>query len=227
VCKLKLINFKKIKHHLMAINLQKGQTIDLRKNDKGESFDLSKVTIGLGWDIRSNYSSGADYDLDAIAFVLDSNKKIANLGRTVLYNGNSFNLVGSDIIFYHNQKHPSGHIKSTGDNRTGAGDGDDEQIIVHLDSLSHNYQSIVFLVTIYQGKQNNQHFGMISNAFIRAVDARGKEIARFSLSSDATYNGMCSMTFAEVYRKDGTWKFRAIGDPTPDDNFGALMPKYS
>lgn len=212
----------------MAINLQKGQTIDLRKNDKGETFDLTRVTIGLGWDIRqkSSNSSDSEYDLDAIAFVLDSNKKIANLGREVEFNGNKYNFIGSDIIFYNNQKHPSGHIKSTGDNRTGDGDGDDEQIIVLLDSLSSQYQSIVFLVTIYQGILNNQHFGMVSNAFIRAVDARGKEIARYNLSNDATYRGMCSMTFAEIYRKDGTWKFRAIGDPSPNDNFNGLLPKY-
>lgn len=212
----------------MAINLQKGQTIDLRKNDKGETFDLTRVTIGLGWDIRqkSSNSSDSEYDLDAIAFVLDSNKKIANLGREVEFNGNKFNFIGSDIIFYNNQKHPSGHIKSTGDNRTGDGDGDDEQIIVLLDSLSSQYQSIVFLVTIYQGILNNQHFGMVSNAFIRAVDARGKEIARYNLSSDVTYGGMCSMTFAEIYRKDGTWKFRAIGDPSPNDNFNGLLLKY-
>jgi tellurium resistance protein TerD len=211
----------------MAINLQKGQTIDLRKNDRGESYDLTRVTIGLGWDIRSSYFSVADYDLDAVAFVLDSNKKIANLGRTVDHNGNKFNFIGSDIIFYNNQKHPSGHIKSTGDNRTGAGDGDDEQIVVMLDSLNPQVDSIVFLVTIYQGKQNQQHFGMISNAFIRAVDARGKEIARYNLSGDATYNGMCSMTFAEVYRKDGSWKFRAIGDPSQNDSFTDLLVKYS
>lgn len=210
----------------MAINLQKGQTIDLRKNEKGESYDLSKVTIGLGWDIRNNYSSGSDYDLDAIAFVLNPNRKIANLGRRVNYNGTTYNLIGSDIIFYYNQKHRSGHIKLTGDNRTGAGDGDDEQIVVHLNALDQSYQSIVFLVTIYQGVANNQHFGMISNAFIRAVDAKGKEIARFSLSGDSTYSGMCSMTFAEVYRKDGTWKFRAIGDPSSSDNFEELSKTY-
>lgn len=212
----------------MAINLQKGQTIDLRKNDKGEVFDLTRVTIGLGWDIRqkSTNSSDSEYDLDAVAFVLDSNNKIANLGRTVNFNGNKFNFIGSDIIFYNNQKHPSGHVKSTGDNRTGDGDGDDEQIIVLLDSLSPQFQSIVFLVTIYQGQLNNQHFGMVANAFIRAVDARGKEIARYNLSNDSTYSGMCSMTFAEIYRKDSTWKFRAIGDPSPNDDFSTLLLKY-
>lgn len=222
----------------MAINLVKGQTIDLRKNDKGESFDLSTVTIGLGWDVRQQNSGGLlgkllggnkpqEYDLDAIAFLLDSNDKVANLGRTVQTNdGRNMGLYEGDVVFFNSMKHPSGHIWLTGDNRTGAGDGDDEQIIVKLDALDSRYQKILFVVSIYQGKQNNQHFGMVENAFIRAVDNRGKEIAKFSLSGDATYNGMCSMVFSEVYRKDGTWKFRALGDPYQTDSFVEILKKY-
>lgn len=222
----------------MAINLVKGQTIDLRKNDKGDSYDLSTVTIGLGWDVRKK-SSGLfggllgggkqeEYDLDAIAFLLDSNDKVTNLGRTVQNNnGQNIGLYQGDIVFFNSMKHPSGHIWLTGDNRTGAGDGDDEQIIVKLDSLESKYQKILFVVAIYQGKQNNQHFGMVENAFIRAVDNKGKEIVKFSLSGDSTYNGMCSMVFAEVYRKDGTWKFRAIGDPYHYDNFVEILKKYT
>lgn len=212
----------------MAINLTKGQTIDLRKNDQGESFDLSSVTMGLGWDVRQKKPSGflggllgggkeEEYDLDAIAFLLDSNDKVANVGDK---------LIGGDIVFFNSMKHPSGHIWLTGDNRTGAGDGDDEQIIVKLDSLDKKYQKILFVVAIYKGRENNQHFGMVENAFIRAVDSRGKEIAKFSLSGDATYNGMCSMVFAEVYRKDATWKFRALGDPYQFDNFVEILKKY-
>jgi stress response protein SCP2 len=223
----------------MAINLVKGQTIDLRKNDQGDSFDLSTVTIGLGWDVRKKSSGGflgkllgggkeEEYDLDAIAFLLDSNGKVANLGRTVAANnGRSVGLYEGDVIFFNSQKHPSGHIWLTGDNRTGAGDGDDEQIIVKLNDLDAKYEKILFVVAIYQGKQNNQHFGMIDNAFIRAVDTKGKEIAKFSLSGDATYTGMCSMTFAEVYRKDGSWKFRAIGEPHAADNFVEILKKYT
>ncbi len=213
----------------MAINLVKGQTIDLRKNDKGESFDLSSVTIGLGWDVRKKsggFLSGlfgakeADYDLDAVAFLLDSNDKVADLGRRIqAQDGRNISLYQGDVIFFNSQQHPSGHIWLTGDNRTGAGDGDDEQIIVKLDSLDQRYQKILFMVTIYQGKVNNQHFGMIDNAFIRAVDNRGKEIVKFSLSGDASYNGMCSLIFAEVYRRDGTWKFRALGEPQQSDSF--------
>jgi stress response protein SCP2 len=222
----------------MAINLVKGQTIDLRKNDRGESFDLSSVTIGLGWDIKQQGSRGffdrifnsegnVDYDLDACAFLLDSSGKVANLGKTVqATNGKDIGLYGGDIIFFNSMKHPSGNIWLTGDNRTGAGDGDDEQIIVKLDSLERKYEKILFVVTIYQGKQNNQHFGMIENAFIRAVDNKGQEILKFSLSGDPSYNGMCSLKFAEVYRKDATWKFRAIGEPNSTDNFVDILKQH-
>jgi stress response protein SCP2 len=221
----------------MAINLQKGQTIDLRKNDKGETFDLSTVTIGLGWDVKQKNSgflgkifSGAkeeEYDLDAIAFLLDSNGKVANIGRTANVNNRQVGLYEGDIIYFNSLKHPSGHIWLTGDNRSGEGDGDDEQIIVKLDSLDQRYQKILFLVTIYQGRQNNQHFGLVENAFIRAVDAKGKEIAKFNLSGDASLNGMCSMVFAEAYRKDKEWKFRAIGEPKHTDNFVDILKSYT
>jgi stress response protein SCP2 len=239
----------------MAINLQKGQTIDLRKNDKGESvYDLSQVTIGLGWDVADKYEvkdvplpqtflekiSGKqrfvkkkvkieeEYDLDAIAFLLDANGKVANLGRTVNRpDGSKVGLFEGDVIYFNSMKHPSGHIWLTGDNRTGAGDGDDEQIIVKLDSLDTKFHRIIFVVSIYQGKRNNQHFGMVENAFIRAVDASGKEITKFSLSGDASVNGMCSMVFSEVYRKDGGWKFRAIGEPHATDTFVEILKNYT
>lgn len=223
----------------MAINLQKGQTIDLRKNDKGESvYNLSSVTIGLGWDVKKKetgflgklFGGGKEeeYDLDAIAFLLDSNGKVANLGRNVqTRSGQQMGLYEGDVIFFNSMKHPSGHIWLTGDNRTGAGEGDDEQIIVKLEELSDLYQRILFIVSIYQGGQKNQHFGMIENAFIRAVDSKGKEITKFSLSGDTSLDGMCSMIFAEAYRKDGAWKFRAIGEPHKTDNFIEILKKYT
>ena len=223
----------------MAINLVKGQTIDLRKNDKGQTFDLSNVTIGLGWDVRQKQGGGffgklfggtkeEEYDLDAIAFLLDANNKVADMGRTVTAtNGKQVNLFEGDIIFFNSMKHPSGQIWLTGDNRTGAGDGDDEQIIVKLDSLDTKYQKILFIVSIYQGRQNNQHFSMVENAFIRAVDAKGKEITKYSLSGDSSLNGMCTIVFAEVYRKDNGWKFRAIGEPHQTDSFVEILKKYS
>ena len=226
----------------MAINLQKGQTIDLKKNDGGDGFDLSSVTIGLGWDMKEAKSSGGffgkllggggkkgeDYDLDAIAFLLDANDKVANMGRTVqAQGGRQVMLFESDVIYFNSKKHPSGHIWLTGDNLTGAGEGDDEQIIVKLDALDQRYKKIVFIVTIYMGQQKGQHFGMVENAFIRAVDGRGKEIARYTMSGDPTYNGMCGMVFAEVYRKDGAWKFRALGDVKPADSFLEILKQYT
>lgn len=222
----------------MAINLVKGQTIDLRKNVHGENYDLSTVTIGLGWDVRQKKSNGLfgrlfgsakeeEFDLDAIAFLLDDNGKVANLGRNAQTSGGrQIGLYEGDVIFFNSMKHPSGHIWLTGDNRTGAGDGDDEQIIVRLDSLDIKYKKILFLVSIYQGRQNNQHFSMIENAFIRAVDSKGKEITRFSLSGDSSLHGMCTMVFAEAYRKDGGWKFRALGEPHQTDSFVEILKKY-
>lgn len=205
----------------MSINLQKGQAINLDKSQ----YDLSMVTIGLGWDVKKPEPSGLfgkmfaskeeDYDLDAIAFLLDQDEKIANVGGD--------KLIGSDIIFFNNQKLPDGTAYSTGDNRTGAGEGDDEQIVVKLNSMNARYQKILFLVTIYEGIKKNQHFGKIDNAFIRAVDAKGKEIARYNLSSDSSYNNKCSLIFAEVYRKGEEWKFRAIGEPKSADSFVQIL----
>ena len=212
----------------MAINLKKGQTIDLRKNDKGDVFDLSQVTIGLGWDVRQKErgflgklfggNKEEEYDLDAIAFLLGENGKIE-------YRGNE-KLVGGDVIFYNSLKHPSGNIWLTGDNRTGDGDGDDEQIVVKLDDLETKYQKILFVVSIYKGTMNNQNFSMVDNAFIRAVDAKGREIAKFNLSGDPSLKGMCSMIFAEVYRKDKEWRFRAIGEPKVTDSFADILASY-
>ena len=220
----------------MAINLKKGQTIDLRKNDKGEDvYNLSRVTIGLGWDIKQKNSGflgklfggkEAEYDLDAIAFMLDENGKVADLGKTGTVNGRQVSLFQGDVIYFNSMQHTSGNIWLTGDNRTGAGDGDDEQIIVKLNDLDQKYKKIIFLVTIYQGKQNNQNFGMIENAFIRAVDANGKEIAKYSLSGDSTFNNKHSMTFSELYRHNGDWTFRAIGETHDTDNFVEILKNY-
>lgn len=205
----------------MAINLTKGQTINLEKSQ----YDLSTVTVGLGWDVRKTGgflgglfgSKGDDYDLDAIAFLLDQNDKVVHLGDK---------LVGGDVIFFNNLVHSSRNIWLTGDNLTGDGDGDDEQIVVKLDALSPQYHKILFVVTIYQGIQKGQHFGMLENAFIRAVDARGKEMLRFSLSGDATYNQKRSLVFAELYRRDGGWKFRALGNPQDTDDFVQILKSY-
>ena len=210
----------------MAINLTKGQTINLEKSQ----YDLSSVTVGLGWDVRKSGGGGflssmfgggtkeADYDLDAIAFLLDQNDKVVNIGDQ--------RMVGSDIIFFNNLRHSSGNIWLTGDNQTGDGEGDDEQIIVKLNALSPQYHKILFVVSIYQGQQKNQHFGMLENAFIRAVDARGKEMVRFSLSGEASFNQKRSVVFAELYRREGGWKFRALGNPHETDSFVDILRNY-
>jgi stress response protein SCP2 len=216
----------------MAINLQKGQTISLDKNVN----DLSQVTIGLGWKIRSKKKGffgkmfggeEPDFDLDAIALMLDENDKVRNLGyQRDLGNGRQVALVDSDVIFFNNLRHPSGTIWHTGDDLTGGTGGDDERIVVKLNSIPPQFSKIIFLVTIYQGRQRNQHFGQVEGAFIRAVDAKGKEIARYSLSDDPTYENQCSMVFGEVYRKDGDWKFRATGNAYYSDSFVEILKMH-
>ena len=209
----------------MAIKLQKGQTINLSKDE----FDLSQVTIGLGWDVRkaergflSSVLGGGggddDYDLDAIAFLLDQNGKVASTGDN--------RLVGGDVVFFNSLRHPSGAIWLTGDNRTGDGDGDDEQIICLLNQMPLKYDKILFVVSIYQGIQKKQSFGMVENAFIRAVDAKGREMMRFDMSSEKSYSDKRSVVFAELYRKDGGWKFRAIGEPEQTDSFVDILRRY-
>ena len=210
----------------MSINLQKGQTIDLDK----DKYDLSMITIGLGWAIKKKSGKGFlssmlgggkedDYDLDAIAFLLDKNGKVRNLGGQKLKD--------SDVIFFGNLRHPDGNIYHTGDNLVGGeGSGDDEQIVVRLNSMDQAYDRVLFLVSIYQGVQKKQHFGMVEKAFIRAVDAKGREIAKYNLAEDPSYNNKRSIIFAEVYRKGGGWKFRAIGDAFDTDSFVEILRKY-
>lgn len=201
----------------MAINLKKGQGIDLRKSE----HDLSKVTIGLGWDIAQPkgifsklLKQPEEYDLDAIAFLCAADGKVHHFGDK---------LVGGDVVFFNSQRHPSGHIWLTGDNRTGAGDGDDEQIIANLNVLDDRYKKIVFVVSIYQGKQKQQHFGKVENAFIRAVDARGNEMVRVNLSANPETQGMCSMVFAEMNRSASGWEFRALLQPHRTDSFVQIL----
>ncbi|GHV57717.1 tellurium resistance protein TerX [Deltaproteobacteria bacterium] len=205
----------------MAISLKKGQGVSLKKSD----YDLSEVTIGLGWDVATGKSGflgkllgkkQEEYDLDAIAFLLDPNGKVANLS----------NNDSQDVIFYNNMRHKSGTIWLTGDNRTGAGEGDDEQIIVKLDQLPTEYQKVLFVVTIYQGRKKNQNFGKIENAFIRAVDKNDKEMCRFDLSGDKTYADYHSMVFAELERQGSEWKFTALGKPYATDSFVDILQGY-
>jgi len=193
----------------MGINLTKGQTIDLKKNENSSvENNLSKVTIGLGWDINDN---GADYDLDAVAILLDKDGKMSD---------------SKDIVYYGNKKHESGKIYSTGDNLTGAGAGDDEQIVVNLNELPAQYEKIVFFTSIYQGSSRRQEFSKVKNAYIRAVDANNSEIGRYDISGGSSLANKHSFVFAEVYRKDGGWKFRALGEAHETDNLMKIAENY-
>ena len=186
----------------MAVNLSKGQKISL---DKGMTLAL----VGLGWD-TNRYSGGAEFDLDASAFLLGANGKVRK---------------DEDFIFYGNLKHNTGAVEHMGDNLTGAGDGDDEQILVELPKLGNAYSKIVFVVNIYQAMQRKQHFGMIKNAFIRLVDAeKGVELCRYNLSEN--YDGKTAMIFGEIYLYNGEWKFNAIGEPTNDNSISELAARY-
>lgn len=130
-----------------------------------------------------------------------------------------------DIIYFGNLKHPTGTVQHMGDNLTGAGDGDDEQIIVDLASIPQIYDKIVVVVNIYQAVQRKQHFGMIKNAFIRIVDARNNtELCKYNLSDD--YSNMTAMIFGEIYRHNGEWKFNAMGQGTTDPGLGELANRF-
>lgn len=203
----------------MTVILKKGQGISLKKNE----YDLSKVTIGLGWDVAET-ASNEEYDLDVVAFLIGENGKVNDLGT--VENGHS-TLRNGDIVFFNNLRHHSGQILLTGDNRTGEGDGDDEQILVNLNGIPERYAKILFVVQIYQGIERNQNFSKVKNAFIRAVDKEDKEMVRFDLSGNAGYANYCSLTFAELVREEkGNWKFNAIGVPHETDSFVGILKNY-
>lgn len=194
----------------MAINLTKGQSIVLSKSE----YDLSRLTMALGWDVAPpkksifGRSSGANFDLDSYALLLGENGKLNNYKE--------------DVIYYSNLESKDKTVVHSGDNLTGAGDGDDEQILVKLSSLSAQYDKIILGVNIYNGKERKQHFGLVENAFVRAVDATGKEIARYRLSNDPSYEGKLNMLMGEVYREGGEWKFKAVGNPLAEDFNGVV-----
>ena len=189
----------------MPISLAKGQKVDLTKGNPG----LKNIMVGLGWDVNA-FDSGADFDLDAAAFMLGADGRCPS---------------DKEFIFYGNLAHTSESVKHMGDNLTGAGDGDDEQIIIDLSAVPQEYDRIVIVVNIYQAVERRQHFGMIQNAFIRLVDARNNnEMCRYNLSED--YSGMTAMIFGEVYRYNNEWKFSAIGQGTNDPNLPELTRRY-
>lgn len=174
----------------MAISLQKGQKVDLTKGNPS----LKRILIGLGWD-TNKYDGGADFDLDAAAFLLGANGKVSS---------------DDDFVFYNNLKHKSGSVEHMGDNLTGEGEGDDEEIKVDLSLVPANVEKIDFTVTIYDADARRQTFGQVSNAYIRIVDDEtGKELIRYDLGED--FSVETAVVVGEIYRNKGEWKFNAIG----------------
>lgn len=174
----------------MPINLQKGQKVDLTKGNPG----LTKLMVGLGWD-TNKYDGGTDFDLDTAAFLLADTGKVSS---------------SDDFVFYGNTQHPSGSVQHMGDNLTGTGDGDDEQIHVVLASIPQNIQKVTFTVTIYDAEVRRQNFGQVSNAYIRIVDeSTGTELIRYDLGEDFSIE--TAIVVAELYRNGSEWKFNAVG----------------
>lgn len=173
----------------MALSLQKGGNLSLSKEAPG----LTKILVGLGWDPRS--TDGTQFDLDASAFLLNASGKVRG---------------DADFIFYNQLKSPDGSVEHTGDNRDGAGDGDDEAIKVDLSRVPVDVDKIAFTVTIHDAENRRQNFGQVGNSFIRIVnETNGSEIVRFDLAEDASTE--TAMIFAELYRHNSEWKFRAVG----------------
>ena len=169
----------------MAINLQKGQR---------ESINAPKFTVGLGWDTNSS-TTGTDFDLDASVFILGENKKL---------------LSDSHLVFYNNLKSPNEAVVHTGDNRTGAGDGDDEQILVDLSKIEPNAAEICIVVTIHEADQRGQNFGQVRNSFIRIFDpVTNQEMLKYELEEDFSIE--TAVEFGRIYKRNGEWKFEAVG----------------
>lgn len=173
----------------MSISPSKGGNISLSK----EAPSLTKITVGLGWDVRQ--TDGAAFDLDASAFLLNGTGKVRS---------------DADFIFYNQLESACKSVRHTGDNLTGEGDGDDESVDVDLTKVPAEVQKIAVAVTIHEGEARRQNFGMVSNAFVRVVDQiTGREITRYDLNEDASVE--TAMIFGEVYRHSTEWKFRAVG----------------
>ena len=199
----------------MSVSLQKGQKVSLSKGNDG----LNKVIVGLGWDEVQQSGGGLfgalfassqpAIDCDASALLLKDGKLRDS----------------KDIVYFGNLKHRSGAVNHMGDNLTGAGDGDDEQIVIDLARVPAEYDRIVMVVNIYQAVQRRQSFGQIRNAFIRIVDGRnGQEMCKYNLTDN--YTGMTAVIFGEVYRYNGEWKFNAIGQGTTDPGLADLARRY-
>jgi tellurium resistance protein TerD len=199
----------------MAINLQKGQRISLSKEAPG----LTKLMCGLGWDVSKRsggglfgaFSNTQDCDLDASVFCLDGNGKVREV---------------ANVIYFGNLSHKSGAIVHLGDNLTGAGEGDDEQIIVDLSRLPKEIEKLVFTVNIYQCIARKQDFSQVKNAFVRLVNlSNNKELARYNLSG-SEYQGMTGMIMAEIYNHNNEWKMAAVGNGVKANGLEELVRNY-
>ena len=176
------------------INLEKGGRINLAKNNPG----LSKARVGLSWDKKS-FDTGADFDMDASVFILAGGKLISD----------------SHFVFYNNLKSPDGAVEHTGDNLTGDGDGDDEVILVNLGQIEQSVEKVIFTASIHEAESRRQNFGQVQNAYIRLVDlSSNAEIIRYDLSED--FSVETSLVVGELYRRNGEWKFKAIGQGYKD-----------
>ena len=173
----------------MAISLTKGGNVNLSK----EAPNLTNIAVGLGWNPRA--TDGQAFDLDAVAFLVNESGKVR---------------ADTDFIFFNNLKSSDGSVEHTGDNRTGEGDGDDEVIKVDLSKVPADVNKLVFCAVIYDGQARNQNFGQVANAYIRIVNTQGgAEVARYDLSEDSSTE--TAMIFGELYKNNGEWKFRAVG----------------
>ena len=199
----------------MAVNLKKGQKVSLVKSDGKK---LTHLMVGLGWDaavaeggfFKKLFSGKKDIDCDASVFLCKGGKLTSN----------------DDIVYFGNLQHKSKAVKHMGDNLTGEGDGDDEQIFVDLEKIPAEYDKLIFVVNIYEAVSRKQHFGMIKNAFIRIVDNdNGEELCRYNLSDN--YDNLLAMVAGEVYKKNGEWKFNAIGNGTTDPGLAELSRRFS
>ena len=174
----------------MPISLKKGQKVSITKDNPG----LSKVVVGLGWDVNA-FDTGGSFDLDTSAFLLTDSGKVSRQ---------------EDFVFFGNLTHPSGSVQHMGDNLTGAGEGDDEQIKIDLSTVPDNITRIAFSVTIYDAEIRRQNFGQVNNAFIRIYnETTGEEILRYDLGEDFSIE--TAAVFGELYKNNGEWKFNAIG----------------
>lgn len=195
----------------MSVNLEKGQNVDLTK----EHANLKAISVGLGWDKAARkiplFSKRREIDCDASAVLIGTESgKLDN---------------PADVVYFGQLVHSSGAVRHSGDNTTGKGEGDDEQIIVELSKVPAEYSKIVFVVTIFEAAEHKLHFGMVQNAFIRIVDAdTGSEVCKYNLNEK--YDGKTAMIFGEVYRENNEWNFRAIGEPTDDNGIGEIAARF-